>query len=276
MPGAQATAWRSSARAGGRSPRPARSTASGIVDESMAPSPSHLTMRTPRRAAASRSDVRNPASSSTVSSSPFSSVYAVNPQRSMKAKQRSTRMYRCLLSARACLHNVPSGRRARHPVLPRAVRPRSPRTRTRSRNGGRGGQPLPAQEGVPMSAVDLQVHKDLYIGGEWVVRRRLRDHRGDLARDRGGHRPGPRRLDRRHRPGGRRRPQGVRRRSVAAHVARSSGPRCSPACRPRSRPGPRTSPTRSRRENGVTEAWSLMGQVFSSTMVLDTYVAPRR
>src|SRR3984957_10190453 len=59
---------------------------------SITPSPSHLTMRTPRREQMSRRRARNAVSTSTARSSPSSSVNAVKPETSTKAKLRCTRI----------------------------------------------------------------------------------------------------------------------------------------------------------------------------------------
>ena len=69
---------------------------SGMVSTltSMAPSPSHLAMRTARREQMSRSAARNTPSTATARSSPWDSVRAVNPDRSRKAKVRRTRTER--------------------------------------------------------------------------------------------------------------------------------------------------------------------------------------
>ena len=58
---------------------------------SITPSPSHLTIRTPRREQMSRRRARNAVSTSTARSSPSSSVNAVKPETSTKAKLRCTR-----------------------------------------------------------------------------------------------------------------------------------------------------------------------------------------
>ena len=58
---------------------------------SMAPSPSHLATRTPRREQMSRTRARNEESTLTARSSPWLSVSAVNPERSTKPKFRWTR-----------------------------------------------------------------------------------------------------------------------------------------------------------------------------------------
>jgi hypothetical protein len=58
----------------------------------IAPSPSHFATRTPKSVALSRTAVRNCVRTRTDSSSPWASVNRVNPQRSTKAKVRSTRM----------------------------------------------------------------------------------------------------------------------------------------------------------------------------------------
>ena len=62
---------------------------------SMTPSPSHLAIRTPRREQMSRRRARNAVSTSTARSSPSSSVNAVKPETSTKAKLRCTRTPRC-------------------------------------------------------------------------------------------------------------------------------------------------------------------------------------
>ena len=69
---------------------------SGMVSTltSMAPSPSHLAMRTARREQMSRSAARNTPSTATARSSPSVSVRAVKPDRSRKAKVRRTRTER--------------------------------------------------------------------------------------------------------------------------------------------------------------------------------------
>ena len=59
---------------------------------SIAPSPSHLAMRTPTSDAIERTAVRNWASTATASSSPWRSVKRVKPERSTKAKVLGTRM----------------------------------------------------------------------------------------------------------------------------------------------------------------------------------------
>jgi hypothetical protein len=61
---------------------------------SMTPSPSHLAMRTPRRAQMSRRSARNAVRISTACSSPSCSVRAVKPETSTKAKLRWTRTER--------------------------------------------------------------------------------------------------------------------------------------------------------------------------------------
>src|SRR5438128_5972164 len=64
----------------------------GSSPESMTPSPSHFVIRTPRSSLAARKAARSLARTATAASSPSASVYAVNPQRSRKAKVRSTRI----------------------------------------------------------------------------------------------------------------------------------------------------------------------------------------
>src|SRR5580698_1679185 len=62
---------------------------------SITPSPSHLTIRTPRREQISRRRARNAVRTSTARSSPSSSVNAVKPETSTKAKLRCTRIPAC-------------------------------------------------------------------------------------------------------------------------------------------------------------------------------------
>ena len=70
----------------------AATTGSTSTPTSMTPSPSHLSTRTPKRGAAARTLARSLTSSATAASSPLLSLKSVNPQRSMKAKVRVTRV----------------------------------------------------------------------------------------------------------------------------------------------------------------------------------------
>jgi len=88
----------------------AATTGSASTPTSMAPSPSHLSTRTPNRGAAARTLMRRLTSSATAASSPWLSLKSVNWQRSMKAKVRVTRIVaeRASGEGRAIEHH-PSG-----------------------------------------------------------------------------------------------------------------------------------------------------------------------
>ena len=67
----------------------------GSTATNIAPSPNHFAMRTPKSVATLRAALRNNVSTRTDSSSPFSSLNDVNPDKSTNANARSTRTAAC-------------------------------------------------------------------------------------------------------------------------------------------------------------------------------------
>ena len=117
----------------------------------------------------------------------------------------------------------------------------------------------------------MQTFKDLFIGGEWVAPASsdVIEVISPATEEVIGQVPHTSTEDADRR---RRRPQGVRRGPVAAHVAGRAGRgigRLSASLQAAAQDIADTISS----ENGSPKQWSIMGQVFSSTMVLDSYVA---
>lgn len=130
-------------------------TASAIVELSIAPSPSHFTMRTPRLAAVSRSAVRSSARTGTTFSSPWRSPQAVKPGGCQTLERRSSLLLTGLLLGLVGLGlargpRCRSGRRLRAcPWRLRRIRRRRPRCHCRHPWGFSSDRPISGRRSLP-------------------------------------------------------------------------------------------------------------------------------